>query len=139
MTINQLKVDDLEILPPAMAVLRAGAYVALTSIEFSLLAELTALAGQVVDRDELSQKVLGRPYSPADRSLDNHICHLCKKLGPAVDGRRRVLSIRSKGYMYRRFQPSLVESHPENTRVQPLRVAVSNAPKTQVRAARRAV
>jgi DNA-binding winged helix-turn-helix (wHTH) protein len=66
---------------------------------------LSLLAGQVVDRESLSRKVLGRNYSQSDRSLDNHVSHICRKLGPAIDGRRRIISVRGKGYIYRCFQP----------------------------------
>lgn len=122
---NQLKVDDLEIFPPAMVVLRGGAFVEMTSVEFALLAELARQSGQVADRDVLSQGVLGRRYSPADRSLDNHVSHICKKLGPAADGRRRIISVRGKGYMYRRFQPVEIDQ-PVRKRAARLRIAVDN-------------
>lgn len=122
---DKLKVDDLEIFPPAMIVLRGGAFVELTSIEFSLLAELAMQSGQIADREALSRRVLGRDYTPADRSLDNHISHICKKLGPAADGRRRIVSIRGRGYMHRRFEPVEVgrEARKPNGK---LRVAVDN-------------
>lgn len=98
----------------------------LTSIEFALLAELIMAAGQVSDRDTLSRKVLGRKYSPSDRSLDNHVSHICRKLGPAIDGRRRILSVRGKGYVYRCFQPVKVTQAGLGT-VGKLTVAVDNA------------
>lgn len=125
---DKLKVDDLEISPPAMLVMRGGAFVDMTSVEFSLLVELARQSGQIADRDDLSRKALGRGYAPADRSLDNHISHICKKLGPAADGRRRIISIRGKGYMYRRFQPVEIDqsAHTHRTRAE-LRVAVDNA------------
>lgn len=125
---DKLKVDDLEIFPPAMLVLRGGALVDMTSVEFSLLAELARQSGQIADRDDLSRKVLGRGYAPADRSLDNHISHICRKLGPAADGRRRIISIRGRGYMYRRFQPLEIDGSALTHRTRgKLRVAVDNA------------
>lgn len=124
-TMDKLKVDDLEIYPPAMMVLRGGAFVEMTSIEFSLLAELARQSGEIADRDALSRGVLGRGYAPSDRSLDNHISHICKKLGPAADGRRRIVSIRGRGYMYRRFQPVEI-GHAARKASGKLRVAVDN-------------
>lgn len=79
----------------------AGTPVALTGIEFDLLLILTQSPGAVCSREKLSTLVLGREYSPADRSLDNHISHVCAKLGPAVDGRRRIFAVRGAGYVYR--------------------------------------
>lgn len=135
---NQITLDDLEIYPPAMAVLRAGAFVQLTSVEFSLLSELAFLAGRVVDRDMLSTSVLGREYSPSDRSLDNHVSHICRKLGPAADGRRRIISIRGKGYMYRRFQPLQAEQPDQHPAPGKLLIAVNNGRKAETHASRAA-
>jgi DNA-binding response OmpR family regulator len=135
---TQITLDDLEIYPPAMAVLRAGAFVQLTSVEFSLLSELAVLAGRIADRDMLSTSVLGREYSPSDRSLDNHISHICKKLGPAADGRRRIVSIRGKGYMYRRFQPLQIDQPDRRPAPGKLLIAVNNGRKTEAHAPRTA-
>ncbi len=131
---NQISLDDLQIFPPAMAVLRGGAFVQLTSVEFSLLAELARLAGRIADRDMLSRCVLGRNYSPSDRSLDNHISHICKKLGPAADGRRRIVSVRGRGYMYRRFQPVRIDQPDQRPAPGKLLIAVNNAGRAESRA-----
>lgn len=123
---NQISVDDLEIHPTALTVVRGGNYVELTSIEFTLLAELVQLAGQVVEREALSRKVLGRRYLPSDRSLDNHVSHICRKLGPAIDGRRRIISVRGKGYIYRCFHAARL-AQPAKPATSKLTVAVDNA------------
>jgi two-component system, OmpR family, response regulator CpxR len=72
----------------------------LTSVEFTLLEVLLRSAGRVLDRDELSEKVLGRRFSPYDRSIDVHVSNLRKKLGPALDGSERVKTVRGTGYLY---------------------------------------
>jgi|GEM_PF-2263212 len=123
---NHFKVDDIEVFPPAMLVMRGGAPVELTSVEFALLAELARQAGEVADRDALSRQVLGRAYSPADRSLDNHVSHLCKKLGPAADARRRIVSVRGRGYIYRRFEVT-EEPQTARSRVRTLPAAFDSA------------
>lgn len=120
-----------------MLVVKDGAGVDLTSIEFALLRELTSLAGQVAERDTLSRKVLGRKYSPPDRSLDNHVSHICRKLGPAIDGRRRIISVRGKGYIYRCFQPVKVMQASQAGAGQ-LTVAVDNVMEKRSRPARSA-
>jgi len=125
-SMNLLKVDDVEVLLSAMLVVRGGAVVELTSVEFVLLAELARQAGEVADREALSRQVLGRAYSPSDRSLDNHVSHLCKKLGPAVDGRRRIVSVRGRGYIYRRFETAEVPQ-PARSRARGLQVAIDSA------------
>ncbi|MGO4212961.1 winged helix-turn-helix domain-containing protein [Terriglobus sp. YAF25] len=80
--------------------LRHGASIDLTSAEFDLLVVLLRRAGDCVTRDDLSQHALGRPIGPVDRSIDNHMSNLRRKLGPHADGRERIRNIRSVGYCY---------------------------------------
>ena len=77
-----------------------GEDLALTSVEFELLAALLQNAGSIVRKEELSETVLDRQLSPYDRSLDMHISNLRKKLGPRKDGSERIKTIRSVGYIY---------------------------------------
>ena len=51
-------------------------------------------------REELVERVLGRTFSPFDRSIDMHVSKLRRKLGPHPDGNQRIKSIRSVGYLY---------------------------------------
>jgi len=80
--------------------LRDGLSIDLTSAEFDLLAVLLRRAGDCVTRDDLSQQALGRPMGPVDRSIDNHMSNLRRKLGLHADGRERIRNIRSVGYCY---------------------------------------
>ena len=57
-------------------------------------------AGQVIKKEDLSEKVLERELSPFDRSLDMHISNLRKKLGTREDGSERIKTVRSVGYIY---------------------------------------
>ena len=97
---DKISVDDLELSSASRSVTIKDADIALTSVEFDLLAELLRHAGNVVKKDELSEKVLERELSPYDRSLDMHISNLRKKLGPRADGGDRIKTIRSVGYIY---------------------------------------
>ena len=78
---------------------RAGQEVALTSAELTLLEVLLRSAGSIVSREELSEKVLGRRFSPYDRSIDVHVSNLRKKLGPGPKG-ERIKTVRGQGYLY---------------------------------------
>lgn len=80
--------------------LRDGISMDLTSAEFDLLVVLLRRAGDCVTRDDLSQQALGRTLGPVDRSIDNHMSNLRRKLGPHSDGRERIRNIRSVGYCY---------------------------------------
>lgn len=73
----------------------------LTAAEFDVLKALISAAGSPVSRDTLSREALGRSTSPMDRSLDNHVSRLRRKMGAASDGRPRIVSIRGVGYLYR--------------------------------------
>ncbi len=77
-----------------------GRLLDLTTVEFDLLAALMRSSGATVSRERLARDVLGREFSPFDRSIDTHICNLRKKLGPLVDGSERIKSIRGAGYLY---------------------------------------
>ncbi len=72
----------------------------LTTAEFDLLHALIASAGQVVSREELSRRVLAREFSAFDRSIDNLVSSLRRKLGSAPDGDERIKTIRGTGYIY---------------------------------------
>ncbi|RFA25866.1 DNA-binding response regulator [Alkalilimnicola ehrlichii] len=74
--------------------------VTLTGTEFSLLELLLREAGTVVSKETISQQCLGRPLLPYDRSIDMHISHLRRKLGPLPDGTARITTVRGVGYQY---------------------------------------
>ena len=97
---NVIQVADIDLDPRARTVRCAGQLVDLTSAEFDLLRLLLAAVGQVVTREELFRSVLGRDFSVFDRSIDNHVSSLRKKLGPRVNGIERIKSIRGTGYIY---------------------------------------
>jgi DNA-binding response OmpR family regulator len=84
----------------ARTVLKAGEPVGLTSAEFDLLRAFFEAPGQVLTREGLVEKVLGRKFSPFDRSVDLHISNLRRKLGPQNDGTERIRSVRGIGYLY---------------------------------------
>lgn len=93
-------VGDLELSPASRSARLSGEELPLTSVEFDLLAALIREAGNVVKREDLSEKVLERELSPYDRSLDMHISNLRKKLGQRADGSDRIKTVRSVGYIY---------------------------------------
>ncbi len=84
----------------ARTVRRGGSYVELTAAEFDLLRTFLRSAGRVISREELFREVLDREFSVFDRSIDNHVSSLRKKLGPRPDGRDRIRAVRNAGYVY---------------------------------------
>jgi len=95
-----IALGDIELDGGARTVRRSGAPVDLTTVEFDLLAALMRVAGSTVSRQDLVRNVLGRDFSPFDRSIDTHVCNLRRKLGPLADGRDRIKGVRGAGYLY---------------------------------------
>ena len=77
-----------------------GRIVSMTTSEFDLLRVLMESAGAPVRREDLSKKVFDREYSAYDRSIDNLVSALRRKLGATPEGLERIKSIRNVGYMY---------------------------------------
>lgn len=95
-----LVVGDIELDPGARVARCRGRVVNLTTVEFDLLEVLLLAAGQVVGREKLTREVLGREFSPFDRSIDTHVYNLRKKIGQLKDGTERVKGVRGIGYLY---------------------------------------
>ena len=75
-----------------------GEEIHLTAMEFSLLEALVRAGGGVVSREDLCVKILGREYSPLDRSIDVHVSNLRKKLGRNAGEPAPIKSVRGEGY-----------------------------------------
>ena len=95
-----LEIGDVILNPGPRTVILGEKPVSLTAVEFILLYELMKNAGNVVNRDVLSETVLGRKMDVFDRSIDVHVSSLRKKLGPKYQGIERIQSIRGVGYLY---------------------------------------
>lgn len=94
-----IRLGDVDLDPALRVALRAGRPLPLTSVEFALLEVLMRAAGRALTRDELAEQVLGRPWSPYDRSIDVHVSNLRRKLGQA-EGRDLIKTVRGVGYQY---------------------------------------
>lgn len=99
-TARPIVVGDVKIDPRARLVWQQGRAVNLTTVEFDLLEVLLRAAGKVVGREQLTRDVLGREFSPFDRSIDTHVCNLRKKIGSLEDGTDRIKGVRGIGYLY---------------------------------------
>jgi two-component system response regulator CpxR len=93
-------VDDVELDTDTRTVRKKGIVIDLTTVEFDLLAALLRAAGSTVSREDLARDVLGREFSPFDRSIDTHVCNLRKKIGLLEDGTERIKGVRGAGYLY---------------------------------------
>ena len=91
-----LAIDDLVLDTGSRSVQQNGTALDLTDVEFALLEALMRSPGKVIEREPLAEKVLGRKFSPFDRSLDMHVSRLRKKLGG--DGEDHIKTVRGTGY-----------------------------------------
>lgn len=76
-----------------------GESVSISSNEFVVLWHLAQSAGQVVDRSTLVHKLRGIDYDGFDRSIDNTVSRLRKKLGDDANNPFRIKTIWGKGYL----------------------------------------
>ena len=97
---SEVSVGDVMLSTVSRSVKRDGEPIELTSVEFTLLEVLLRQAGQVISREELVEKALGRRLSAYDRSIDVHVSALRKKLGHHCGNSERVKTIRGVGYLY---------------------------------------
>jgi len=93
-----VSVGDVTLDPGARTVQRNGQKLDFTSVEFDLLRYLLENAGNVVPREELAERVLGRRFSPFDRSIDMHISKIRRKLLDESDD--LIKTVRGTGYIY---------------------------------------
>ena len=95
---SEIKVGDVALSASRRVVVRAEIPVELTAVEFNVLECLLRNAGNIVARETLAEKALGRPLAPFDRSVDVHVHNLRKKISAKPD--ERIKTIRGIGYMY---------------------------------------
>jgi DNA-binding response OmpR family regulator len=95
-----LRVGDIELDPATRLVRQNGKPVELTSVEFNLLHVLLGEAGRVVTRERLADAVLGRKFSPFDRSIDMHVSKVRRKLGDSDNSADHIKTVRGVGYIF---------------------------------------
>lgn len=101
-----LTVGDVSLDTSSRTVRCNGNLIDVTSLEFEVLKMLLDAAGKIVPREELFEKVLQRKYSVFDRSIDNHVSGLRKKLGSKIGEVERIKAVRNAGYVYALTTPT---------------------------------
>ena len=74
--------------------------VALTTAEFDLLRVFVERAGRVQNRDQLLDSTRGRDWSPFDRSIDNLISRLRRKIEADPAHPQLIKTVRGAGYVF---------------------------------------
>lgn len=78
----------------------SGDSVTLTDSEFDLLWLLAQSAGDILSRDALTKALRGIDYDGIDRSVDNRIVALRKKLEGHATDPKGIITVRGKGYLF---------------------------------------
>ncbi|RTZ60325.1 MAG: DNA-binding response regulator [Gammaproteobacteria bacterium] len=84
----------------ANSVVLDGQPVSLSSAEFELLWVLARQAGEILSRQDLSQRLRGIDYDGFDRTIDVRISRLRKKLGDDSQEPVKIKTIWGKGYLF---------------------------------------
>lgn len=98
-THQAIKIGDVNILPVSRSVDCDSTEIEVTSTEFSILHLLMMNYGNLVSKQDISKKVLGRPLSSYDRSIDMHVSNIRKKLNNVVS-KERIKTVRGSGYIF---------------------------------------
>ena len=84
----------------AREVKRDGREVALSTLEFDLLAALARAPGRVLSRRQLLEQVWGFDFFGDDRVVDVHIRSIRKELGDSADNPELIGTVRGVGYKF---------------------------------------
>ncbi|MDD9932513.1 MAG: response regulator transcription factor [Myxococcales bacterium] len=84
--------------PAAHTLLRDGEVVALSFYEAELLKLLYERLGEPVSRDEILDRVWGQKSNPTNRTVDNFVVKLRRKIEPNQDRPRHILTVYGHGY-----------------------------------------
>ena len=77
-----------------------GQEVPLTTGEFDLLQAFVNHAGRVLERDQLMDLVKGREWAAYDRSIDQQVARLRRKIEPDPANPSLIKSVRGVGYLF---------------------------------------
>lgn len=84
----------------ARRLLREGTEIALTSAEFDLLAAFVAHPHRVLSRDTLVDLLRGYERDPFDRSIDNRVTRLRRKIEDDGSAPTYIRTVRGEGYLF---------------------------------------
>jgi len=80
--------------------LKGSLEITLTAAEYDLLAALVARPNRVLSRDQLVDLLRGYDRDPFDRSIDNRVTRLRRKLGDDPAAPAYIRTVRGEGYLF---------------------------------------
>lgn len=97
---DELVLGELRISKRTRSVHLSGSELPLTTAEFDLLWILAERAGEVLTRDEILNRMRGVRYDGLDRTIDNKVSALRRRLGDDLNRPKLILTVRGKGYLF---------------------------------------
>ena len=73
---------------------------ALTTGEFDLLQVFVTHARQVLSRDQIMDNLRGNEWAPNDRTIDNQVARLRRKLEQPGATQQMIKTVRGTGYLF---------------------------------------
>lgn len=96
---SHVLINNIELNHSIRAVFCHGHQIELTGTEYQILTLLLEHHGQIISKETISEKVLGRKLSPFDRSIDVHIGNIRRKFLPYSDV-EKIKTVRGAGYLF---------------------------------------
>lgn len=90
---------EASVLQPGLVAQFNGVMDELTGLERRLLELFARFPGRILTRDEISQALHGRDWSPYDRTIDGHVARLRRKLEQGQTPTSVIRSVRGVGYV----------------------------------------
>lgn len=98
---SAIRFGDIELDRARRQLLRAGAELPLTQLEYRLLIAFIDNADRALSRDELLNAAWGIDYQGTTRTLDQHVSQLRHKIEPDATKPRYLLTVHGYGYRYK--------------------------------------
>ncbi|MDO6692035.1 response regulator transcription factor [Aliiglaciecola sp. 3_MG-2023] len=96
---QRLQIGSVILNPNTQSVECAGNSLEFTATEFLILQLLMINAGQIVSKNDISEKVLGRKLMAFDRSIDMHVSNIRRKLMQYIE-EEKIKTVRGTGYLF---------------------------------------
>ncbi len=97
---DEVRIGEVRVSFATGKVIRGDQELPLGYYEGEVLRQLLRMKGQVVDRKEMLKEIWGVENEPMNRSVDNHIVSLRKKLERDAAKPRHILTVHGLGYKF---------------------------------------
>ncbi|WP_409523615.1 response regulator transcription factor [Nitrincola sp. MINF-07-Sa-05] len=97
---HMISAQDLQINVVDRVIYKDGMEIGVTDAEFDLLVELVKSSGHIIKREQLFNALRGFEYNGTDRSVDQRVSTLRRKLGDHEPPYQYIRTVRGRGYLF---------------------------------------